>query len=73
MQHLGAEVGKLGGLRERELRHQARRGDDAWIRGEHAVDIRPDLNLARADAGADDGTQIVRSAAAERRRVTVDR
>ena len=71
MQHLGAEVGQLGGLGERELRHQARRGDDARVGAQHAVHVGPDLNLARADAGADERTRIIRAAAPQRRRMPI--
>ena len=52
-----------------------RRGerDDARIGAEHAVHVGPDLNLARADAGADERAGIIRAAAPERRGVAIDR
>ena len=73
VQHLGAEVGQLGGLGERQLRDQTRRGDHARIGAQHAVHVGPDLNLAGVDAGADERAGIVRSAASERRRVPIRR
>ena len=67
MQHLRAEVGQLRGFGERQMRHDLRVLDDARIGGEHAVDVGPDLDLRRAEAGADDGRRKIRAAAAERR------
>jgi hypothetical protein len=51
--------------------------DDIWIRhearvsGEHAVHVRPDLNLARTETGTDDRRGIIRSPASECRRDAV--
>ena len=68
VQHLGAEVGQLGRLGERQVRHDLRRRDEPGIGGEHAVHVGPDLDFARAEAGADDRRRVVRPAAAERGR-----
>ena len=55
MQHLGAEVGQLGGLGEGDGLDAVAAGQDGGIGGQHAVDVGPDLDLFGADAGADDG------------------
>jgi hypothetical protein len=55
------------------MRDQARRANDARVRCEHAVDIGPDLDLARADTAPDDRDPNSRTPASERRRMTIDR
>ena len=78
VQHLGAEVGQLRRLRERQPLDHRRMVHDARIRGQHAVDVGPDLDLAAGDRGSgrrgqavQGGThqraRIVRAAATERR------
>ena len=66
MQHLGAEIGQLGGFGEGDGFDAMAAGQDGGIGGEHAVDIGPDLNLFGADARADDGSGEIGTAAAER-------
>jgi hypothetical protein len=66
MEHLRAEIRELRRLPEREVGDDPRRFDDARIGGEHAVDVRPDLNLARINRGADNGRGVVRPAAPQR-------
>ncbi len=73
VEHLGAEVGELGRLAERQVRDDARVAHHAGIGGEHAVDVGPDLDLGHAEARADDGRGVVRAAAPERRRHAVAR
>ena len=64
VQHLGAEVGQLGGFGEGDAFHAVAAGDDARVGGQHAVHVGPDLDLLGADARAHDGRAEVRAAAA---------
>ena len=68
VQHLRAEIGELGRLRERQMLHELRLGHQPWIGRQHAVDIGPDLDFVGVDAGPDDRRRIVRASAPERRR-----
>ena len=65
MEHLGAEVGELGGLREADLGHGPRAGDGARVHGEHAVHVGPDLDLLRVEQRAEERGGPVGAAAAE--------
>src|SRR5215204_7726829 len=73
MQHLRTEVGELGGLGKRQQRHQERIRDDTWIGGEHPIDVGPDLNLARVEAGPNERSGIVGTTTTERGGVTIGR
>ena len=66
VQHLGAEIRQLRRLGKRQVRHDLRVGDDARIGRQHAVHVGPDLNLARAEAGADDRGRKIGAASAQR-------
>ena len=55
VQHLGAEVGELGGFGEGDGLDAVAAGQDGRVGGEHAVHVGPDLDLFGADARADDG------------------
>ena len=66
VQHLGAEIGQLGGFGEGDRLDAMAARQDRGIGGEHAVDVGPDLDLFGADARADDGGGEVGAAAAER-------
>ena len=68
VQDLGAEVRELGGLAERQARHELRIGDHARIGGEHAVHVGPDLNLLGVERRAEDGGGVIRPSPPERRR-----
>ena len=65
MQDLGPEVGELGRLVEADLRDDARARDHARVDRHHAVHVRPDLDLLRAQGRADDRRRPVAAAAAE--------
>ena len=71
MQHLGPEVSQLRSFRERQLPHDLSLVDDARVRGEHAVDVGPDLDFVCRDGGPDQGRRIIGSPAAQRGRLAV--
>jgi hypothetical protein len=54
VEDLGAEERQLGGLGERHRAHLLRAGHDPRIGGHDAVDVGPDLDLLRAERGAED-------------------
>ncbi len=66
MQHLGAEIGQLGGFGERDQLDPVAARRDARVRSQHAVYIGPDLNLVGSDARAHDGRREIRAAPAKR-------
>ena len=73
MQHFRAEIREFRGFRERTLLHAVAARQNGGVGGQHAVDVSPDLDLFRANARADDGRRVVRSAAAQRAGDTVFR
>src|ERR1035438_4370856 len=66
MQHLGAEIGELGGFGEGDGFDAMAARQDGGIGGEHAVDIGPDLDLLGADAGSYNRGREIGTAAAKR-------
>ncbi len=70
VQHFRAEERELRRFVERQLLDEPRVFHDARIRGQHAVHVGPDLNLADVEARAEDRGRVIRSTTAERRRHT---
>ena len=66
MQHLGAEEREFRRLIKRKLRNDLGAGHQARVRGQHAVNVGPDLNLRCAEARANDGRGVVGAAPAQR-------
>ena len=65
VQHLGAEVGELGGLFEADGPHAQGIGADARVGRHDAVDVGPDLDGFGVEAAADERGGEIRSAAAQ--------
>ena len=65
VQHLGAEVGELGGFFKADGLDAQRIGADAGVGRHDAVDVGPDLDGFGIHASADEGGGVVGSAAAE--------
>mmetsp|Transcript_56794 Transcript_56794/g.83119 ORF Transcript_56794/g.83119 Transcript_56794/m.83119 type:complete len:432 (-) Transcript_56794:291-1586(-) len=66
VQHLGAEVGQLGGLLEGDLGHGPRRGHHPRVRRHDAVHVLPHLHLVGPNGGRQEGGREVRAPAAQR-------
>ena len=71
MEHLRAEVGQLHRLFVADLRQHECRGDCPGIRAQDAVHIGPDFDDGRTDGCADDRRAVVRSVAADGRRLAI--
>jgi hypothetical protein len=65
MQHLGAEVGQLGGLFKADDLDAQRVGADAGVGGHDAVHVGPDLDGLGGERAADEGAGEVGAAAAQ--------
>ena len=65
MQHLGAEVGKLGRFVEADDLDAAGVGTKARVGGHHAIDVGPDFDALRVEAGAENGGGKIGAAAAD--------
>ena len=59
VQHLRAERGELGRLREADLGDRGRLGHVARVAREDALDVRPDLDLLRPERGAEERGGVV--------------
>src|SRR5260370_1519167 len=72
MQHLRAEVSKLGRLAVGNFRNGARFAYQARISSEHAFDIGPDDDLIGIESGAKNRGGIIRAPTAQRGEHAVD-
>ncbi len=71
VEHLGPEVGQLGGLLVAQARQRERVRHLARVGREHAVDVGPDHALGRVERAGQDGRGVVAARAAQRRRDAV--
>ena len=71
VQHLGAEVRQLHRLFVGHRRQHERCRHHPWVGAQHAVDVGPDLDDRCAERRADDRGAVVRSVAADGRRLAV--
>ena len=69
--HLRAEVGQLAGLAVAHRPQRDRFRHQPWVRREHAVDIRPDVQLGGIEQGGEDRAGKIAAVAAEHGRQAV--